>query len=84
MARLPNISKYCTVCPSSALASSKVWTKLVPSIGSWAIPSTAVGSGRPTASRTIGATSMQWVNCLLLIQFPGAMPENHLAHRRAT
>ena len=34
----------------------------MPSMGSWPIPSTAVGSGSPAASRTVGAMSMQWVN----------------------
>ena len=28
------------------------------------MPSTLVGSGSPAASRTVGATSMQWVNWL--------------------
>jgi len=62
MARLPNISKYCTVCRSGACASPKVGRKLVPSIGSWLIPSTVLGSGMPMASRTVGPMSMQWVN----------------------
>ena len=62
MARLPNISKYCTVWRSSAAASSKVCRKLVPSMASCSMPSTLVGSGKPMASNTVGAMSMQWVN----------------------
>ncbi len=62
MARLPNISKYCTVWRSSAAASSKVCRKLVPSMGSCSMPSTLVGTGNPMASSTVGAMSMQWVN----------------------
>ncbi|COW32266.1 Uncharacterised protein [Mycobacterium tuberculosis] len=49
---------------SSASASSKVRTKLVPSIGSCSKPSTWVGSGKPMAANTVGAMSMQWVNWL--------------------
>jgi len=37
--------------------------KLVPSIGSWSMPSTEVGSGMPAASRIVGPISMQCVNC---------------------
>ena len=36
---------------------------LVPSIGDCITPFTIVGSGRPAASRIVGATSMTWVNC---------------------
>nr|WP_287380694.1 hypothetical protein [Candidatus Microthrix sp.] len=35
---------------------------LVPSIGLCCTPLTIVGSGRPAASRMVGATSMQCVN----------------------
>ena len=35
---------------------------LVPSIGACWTPLTKVGSGRPAASRTVGATSMTWQN----------------------
>ncbi len=37
---------------------------LVPSIGDCCTPFTMVGSGRPAASRIVGATSMQCVNCV--------------------
>ena len=50
-----------------ASAASKAKAKLVPSIGSWAIPSTTVGSGMPIGSRIVGATSMQWVNCRRIV-----------------
>lgn len=63
MPRLPNISKYWVVWRSSAPASSSVYRKLVPSIGSCSMPSTASGSGIPAASRIVGATSMTCVNC---------------------
>ena len=36
---------------------------LVPSMGDCCTPLTIVGSGRPAASRIVGATSMTWVNC---------------------
>ena len=36
---------------------------LVPSIGDCCTPFTIVGSGRPAASRIVGATSITWVNC---------------------
>ena len=36
---------------------------LVPSMGLWSTPLTIVGSGRPAASRMVGATSITWVNC---------------------
>ena len=36
---------------------------LVPSIGACRTPLTIVGCGSPAASRTVGATSMTWVNC---------------------
>ena len=51
-----------TVCRSGAWASSSVYRKLVPSIGSCSMPSTVLGSGMPAASRMVGPTSMQWVN----------------------
>ena len=63
MARLPIISKYWTLCRLSAFASSKVYAMPTPSIGFWATPLTLLGSGRPAASRTVGATSMTWWNC---------------------
>ena len=50
------------MCRSAAFASSKLYRKLVPSIGFCAIPSTTLGSGMPAASRIVGPTSMQWVN----------------------
>ena len=62
MARAPPNSKYCVVCRSAACASAKVYAKLMPSMGSWPIPSTVFGSGRPMASRTVGPMSMQCVN----------------------
>ena len=37
---------------------------LVPSMGDCCTPFTMVGSGRPAASRIVGATSMTWVNWL--------------------
>ena len=36
---------------------------LTPSMGAWVTPCTVLGSGRPAASRMVGATSMTWVNC---------------------
>ena len=36
---------------------------LVPSMGDCWTPLTMVGSGRPAASRMVGARSMTWVNC---------------------
>ena len=36
---------------------------LTPSMGFWTVPLTLFGSGRPAASRTVGATSMTWWNC---------------------
>ena len=36
---------------------------LVPSIGDCMTPFTIAGSGRPAASRIVGATSMTWENC---------------------
>src|SRR6476659_4030671 len=36
---------------------------LVPSIGDCRTPLTIVGSGRPAASRMVGATSITWLNC---------------------
>ena len=42
---------------------------LTPSIGRCATPSTMVGSGRPAASRTVGATSMTWWNCARISPF---------------
>ncbi len=62
MARAANISKYWEVCRSGAWASSSVYRKLVPSMGSCSMPSTTLGSGMPAASRMVGPTSMQWVN----------------------
>ena len=64
IARLPNISKYCVVCRSGASGSLNEYAKLVPSIGSCAMPSTVFGSGMPATSRTVGAMSMTWVNCV--------------------
>ena len=63
MARLPNISKYCTVCRLAAAALSKVYAMLTPSIGAWTVPLTLFGSGREAASSTVGATSITWWNC---------------------
>ena len=37
---------------------------LTPSYGFWPMPLTMAGSGRPAASRTVGATSMTWQNWL--------------------
>ncbi len=64
MARLPNISKYWVVCRSAASASLKVYSRLVPSMGTWGVPLTIFGSGRLTASSTVGATSMTCPNWL--------------------
>ena len=36
---------------------------LVPCIGICWMPLTNVGAGSPAASRTVGATSITWVNC---------------------
>ena len=36
---------------------------LVPSIGACWTPLTKAGSGRPAASRIVGATSITWLNC---------------------
>ena len=37
---------------------------LTPCIGSWVTPCTCTGSGKPAASRIVGATSMTWQNWL--------------------
>src|SRR5262245_51394487 len=65
MAALPSISKYCVVCLDLALAffASKVYRKLVPSIGRCGTPLTETGSGMPQASRMVGTMSMTWQNC---------------------
>ena len=36
---------------------------LTPSIGVWGMPFTTFGSGRPAASRIVGAISMTWCHC---------------------
>ena len=63
MARLPNISKYCVVRRSAALASSNEYTIDTPSIGRCTVPFTDVGCGSSAASSAVGATSMTWWNC---------------------
>ena len=42
---------------------------LVPSYGLCCTPLTIVGSGRPAASSTVGATSMTWLNWLRMPPF---------------
>src|SRR5208337_4326382 len=65
MPRLPAISKYWVVRveAADALALSKVYAMLTPSIGFCAIPSTDSGARIPVASRIVGTTSIMWWNC---------------------
>src|ERR1035441_586198 len=58
MARLPIISKYCRVRGAGAFADAKLDTMLTPSTRCCFTPFTSTGSGRPAASRIVGATSV--------------------------
>src|SRR3974390_422906 len=62
----PIISKYCVVCRDGAFAffASKVYIKLVPSIGFCLIPSTTCGALIFVASKIVGTMSITWVNWL--------------------
>ena len=66
MPRLTNISKYWVSRCSGAAASSNVGRMLRPWIGICWTPWTNVGSGSPAASRTVAATSMTWLNWVLI------------------
>src|SRR3990172_12630176 len=63
MPRLPINSKYCDLWRVGAFASSKLYTRLKPSIGVCFTPLIIVGSLTPAASRIVGAMSMTEQNC---------------------
>jgi hypothetical protein len=50
MPRLETSSKYCVLRRSSASASSKVWAKLMPSIGFCVTPFSVAGGVMPITS----------------------------------
>src|SRR5438094_4850240 len=64
MPRLLTISKYWVlrVEGALALALSKVYAMLTPSIGACLMPLTVCGALMPVASRIVGAMSMMWWN----------------------
>src|SRR4029453_4043053 len=64
MAWSPNISKYWVWCldGAAALALSKVYIMLTPSIGFCEMPSTTVGARMPVASKMVGTMSITWWN----------------------
>src|SRR5213593_3011835 len=66
MPRLLTISKYWVlrVDGALALALSKVYAMLTPSIGFCLMPLTVSGALMPVASRIVGTTSMMWWNWL--------------------
>jgi len=58
---------------SAAFAASKVWTKLVPPIGSWSIPSTFVRLGEPDQLKDHGGDVDASVNCARICCWPGSV-----------
>ena len=73
IARLPTASKYCWVCRSGAFRSESESANVNPCSGSCSIPSTCVGAGIPTISRTVGAMS---ITCVKWLRRP---PESEIA-----
>ena len=76
MAWFPSISKYCVLRVLGALPSANVYRMLTPSTGLWVTPLTDAGCGRPTTSRSVGTTSMQWCHWVRS-SFLAAIPFGH-------
>src|SRR5262249_37872210 len=63
MPRQQPISKYCVVRRPLAFASSKVYAKLIPSIGFGGVPLSTFGGVMPITSYRVGTISTVWRNC---------------------